>query len=204
MGYLQYLKEIRRDKQSSVMRYLLRVRCWEYRQNTAIHRASGPTYLDKARMLGYRNIPGMCIFRARVRRGARPKKVLKGNTHGKPSKSGVYQRKPAKRLQAFAEIRVGRKCSNMRVFNSYWVGQDRVYKYFEVIMVDPYCDRIKNDKKINWLCKPVMKHREARGLTNGTKTSRGLGKGIRYNQTKGGSKRAAWRNRNTQSLRRYR
>ena len=40
--------------QSDVMRYLLRIRCWQYRQLTKVHRAPRPTRPDKARRLGYK------------------------------------------------------------------------------------------------------------------------------------------------------
>lgn len=36
------------------MRFLLRVRVWQYRQLTRMHRAPRPTRPDKARRLGYR------------------------------------------------------------------------------------------------------------------------------------------------------
>jgi large subunit ribosomal protein L15e len=41
-------------------------------------------------------------------------------------------------------------------------------------------------------------------LTSAGKSSRGLGKGYRYAQTIGGSRRAAWRRKNRIHLRRYR
>lgn len=204
MPLRDYLRMLRRNKQSAVNRYLLRIRVWEYRQNTAIHKISGPTYLDKARMLGYKRKPGIVVYRVRVKRGGRPRKANNGNTHGKPSKSGIYQRKPRKNLQGLAEIRLGRRLGGLRLLNSYWVGQDRVYKFFEAIMVDPHRAEIRNDSDLNWICKAGMKHRECRGLTAATKRSRGLGKGIRYNQTIGGSRHACWRRRNTLSLRRFR
>jgi Ribosomal L15 len=40
-------------------------------------------------------------------------------------------------LRSIAEERVGRRCGNLRVLNSYWINQDGVYKYYEVILVDP-------------------------------------------------------------------
>ena len=40
--------------QSDVLRFLLRVRCWEYRQLNVVHRASRPSRPDKARRLGYK------------------------------------------------------------------------------------------------------------------------------------------------------
>lgn len=204
MAHYEYLRQFRRNKQSDAARYLNRIRTWEYRQNVAIHRAERPTQLDKARMLGYKSKQGVCIFRVRVKRGGRAKKIEKGNNHGKPSKGGVYQMKCVKSLQTFGEMRVGRKHGNLRVLASYWVGQDRIYKFYEVIMIDPCHDSIKNDRDLNWICANNKKHREARGLTNGTRTSRGLGKGIRYNKTKGGSRHACWRNNNRFTLRRYR
>ncbi len=32
--------------------------------------------------------------------------------------------------------RVGRRCGGLRVLNSYWVGQDSTFKFYEVILVD--------------------------------------------------------------------
>lgn len=32
--------------------------------------------------------------------------------------------------------RVGRRCGGLRVLNSYWVGQDATFKFYEVITVD--------------------------------------------------------------------
>lgn len=103
-----------------------------------------------------------------------------------------------------SQERVGRRFGGLRVLNSYWVAQDSSYKYFEVILVDPAHNAIRRDPKINWICKAVQKHRELRGLTSAGKSSRGLGKGYRYTQTIGGSRRAAWRRRNRLHLRRKR
>merc|ERR1712107_525615 len=87
---------------------------------------------------------------------------------------------------------------------SYWVNQDATYKYFEVILVDPSHTTVRNDARINWICKPTMKHRELRGLTSAGRHTRGLvGKGHRYNKTKP-SRRSVWKRHNTLSLRRYR
>jgi len=100
--------------------------------------------------------------------------------------------------------RVGRKCRALRVLNSYWVGQDSSYKYFEVICIDPFHAAIRHDPDIQWLCKPVMKHREMRGLTSASRKSRGLGKGHGYSKTIGGSRRACWKRRNTLDMHRKR
>lgn len=72
------------------MRFLLRVRAWEYRQQctatpastrpflsfsrlVALTRLTRPTRVDKARRLGYKNKQGVVIYRVRVRRGGRKK-----------------------------------------------------------------------------------------------------------------------------------
>lgn len=107
-------------------------------------------------------------------------------------------------MRSTAEERVGRRCPNLRVLNSYWVNQDSTYKFFEVILVDPDHKAIRRDARINWIVAPVHKHRENRGLTATSKKSRGLGKGHLFNKTIGGSRRGNWKRRNTLSLRRYR
>merc|ERR1711974_40564 len=203
MALNDYLSEFRRQKQSTNFRYLNRLRMWYFRQHTVIHEAT-PTYLDKARSIGYKKKEGVKTIRVRVRRGGRPRKHRHGKTNGKPSKMGIYQRKHAKSLQALGEIRVGKKYQNLNILGSYWVGQDRIYKYYEVIAVQTTNNSIKNDGDLNWLCRPIHKHREARGLTGATKKSRGLGKGIRFNQTIGGSRKAAYKRRNIHKLKAFR
>ncbi|GKC23129.1 60S ribosomal protein L15, partial [Tanacetum coccineum] len=49
-----YVSELWRKKQSDVMRFMQRVRCWEYRQLPSIVRVTHPTRPDKARRMGYK------------------------------------------------------------------------------------------------------------------------------------------------------
>ena len=63
--------------QSDVLRFLLRVRCWEYRQLPGLVRLTGPSRPDKARRLGYKAKQGYVVYRIRVRRGGRKKPVSK-------------------------------------------------------------------------------------------------------------------------------
>ena len=88
--------------------------------------------------------------------------------------------------------------------NSYWVAQDSTYKFYEIILVDPFHKAIRRNPEMNWICKAVHKHRELRGLTSAGKSSRGLGKGHRFSQTRGGSRRKNWKRKNSLSLRRKR
>src|ERR1700760_2174414 len=76
---------------------------------------------------------------------------------GKPTNQGVNQLKYQPSLRSTAEERVGRRCANLRVLNSYWVNQDSTYKYFEVILVDPQHKAIRRDPRINWIVNPVHK-----------------------------------------------
>ncbi|XP_049850014.1 uncharacterized protein LOC126320588 [Schistocerca gregaria] len=204
MGAYKYLEELWRKKQSDVMRFLFRIRAWEYRQLPTIYRCPRPTRPDKARKLGYKAKQGYVIYRIRVRRGGRKKPVRHNIVCGKPSTHGIYKLKNQRSLRVIGECRVGRVCTNLRVLNSYWINQDSVYKYYEVILVDPNHSAIRNDPRINWICRSVHKRRECRGLTAAGRKSRGLiGKGKRYSKSRP-SKRASWLRRNTLSLLRYR
>ena len=90
---LQYVEELWKKKQSDVLRFLQRVRCWEYRQLPSITRLNQPSRPDKARRMGYKAKQGYVVYRVRVRRGGRKKPVSKvrplhlaaepsGNVHG--------------------------------------------------------------------------------------------------------------------------
>merc|ERR1712131_164654 len=85
MGAYKYLQKLYKKKQSDLLRFLFRIRCWQLRHLAAIHRASRPTRPDKARRLGYRAKQGYVIYRVRLRRGGRKKPVPKGATYGKPN-----------------------------------------------------------------------------------------------------------------------
>lgn len=54
MGAYKYLEELWRKKQSDVLRFVLRVRAWEYRQLPRVCKVSHPTRTDKAHRLGYK------------------------------------------------------------------------------------------------------------------------------------------------------
>merc|ERR1712034_272148 len=204
MGAYKYLEELYKKKQSDLLRFLFRIRCWQLRHLAAIHRASIPTRPDKARRLGYRAKQGYVIYRVRLRRGGRKRPVPKGATYGKPRNEGVNQIKFQHGTRSKAEERAGRLAGALRVLNSYWICQDSTYMYYEVIMVDPMHKAIRRDPRINWICKAVMKHRELRGQTAAGLKNRGMRKGHGYNNVIGSSRRANWKKHNTLSLRRYR
>merc|ERR1711937_1038151 len=194
MGAYKYLRELWNRKQSDVMRFVQRVRAWELRQAPTVNRATKPTRPDKARRLGYKAKQGFCVYRVRVRRGGRKRPVHKGQVYGKARRS----------LRSVAEERCARKCGNLRVLNSYWVNQDATFKYFAIILVDPSHKCVRRDPSINWICAPVMKHRELRGVTSAGRANRGLRSKAHGAAKRKPSMRANWKRRQMLSLKRYR
>ncbi len=176
MGIYKYISEMSKMKSRYVEKEALltlkRSRLIKWRKEGAIVRVEKPTYLDKARARGYKAKQGYVIVRVRVRRGGRRKPRPRSGR--KPKRMGVKKIKPERNLRAIAETRAARKYPNVEVLNSYWVGEDGKYKYFEVILVDPHHPVIKSDPKINWITKPVHKGRAFRGLTSAGKKHRGL------------------------------
>merc|ERR1719181_591982 len=180
----------------------MRVRCWEYRQLPQVHRAQKPSRLDKARTMGYKAKQGYAVWRVRIRRGGRKRAVGKGIVYGKPVHQGIRKLKKTRSHRSVAEEKIGRRCSNMRVLNSYWVGQDAAYKFFEVLLVDPAHNAIRKDPRINWIVSEKHNKRELRGLTSAGKKYRGLRmKGYRAHKRRP-SVRASWRKRNILKWRR--
>merc|ERR1719259_80149 len=145
-------------------------------------------------MLGYKAKQGFVIYRVRIRRGGRKRKVSKGCTYGKP-KSGH---------QAMAESRCGRAVASLSLLNSYWIAQDATYKYYECIMVDRAHKAIRRDPAINWIVSSKHTHRESRGKTSAGRKHRGLGRSRCHVQVKGGSHTARWKKQNTMRLQKQR
>merc|ERR1712156_94248 len=188
MGAYKYLEELWRKKQSDICRFIMRVRTWEYRQLPVIHHCTRPSRPEKARRVGYKAKQGYVIYRIRIRRGGR-----KGTIYGKPRNSGRITKIKAERTHKnVAEERVARKCSNLRVLNSYWVGQDASFKFYEIILVDPSHKAIRRDPRINWICSSKHKHREQRGLTATGKKARGMNQKGHKALKKRPSRRSDW------------
>jgi len=160
-------------KPNGEMEKLLKQRLIEWRKQPAIVRVEKPTRIDKARKLGYKAKQGYVIARVRVRKGGSPRRLY-GRGGRKPSKAGLVKFTAKKSDRWIAEERAARKFPNLEVLNSYQVGEDGQYKWFEVIMVDPHHPNIKNDPKINWICKGANRRRVFRGLTSAGKKARGL------------------------------
>lgn len=144
-----------------------KVRMW--RKQAVIKRIEYPTKLNRAHELGYKAKQGFVLARVRIRKGMRRRPTpMKGR---KPRSMGLFYT-PKMNKQAIAERRVARKYPNLEVLNSYKVGQDGNYNYYEIILVDKHHPAIKSDKDIGWIVN--QRRRAFRGLTSAGKKSRGL------------------------------
>lgn len=144
----------------------------QWRKEKNFLRVNHPLRLDRARSLGYKAKQGYIVVRGRVRRGSLRKHTIKGGR--KPSKKGITKITMAKSTQRMAEERASKHFPNLEVLNSYWVGADGRFHYYEIILVDPHHPVIQSDPKINWICSPSSKRRVLRGKTSAGQKGRGL------------------------------
>jgi large subunit ribosomal protein L15e len=153
----------------------------EWRRQGAIERVERPTRLDRARSLGYKAKQGVVVARVAVRKGTARKVRHKAGRRSK--RQGVNKITRRKSIQRIAEERASRKFRNLRVLNSYWVGEDGSRKWHEVIMLDPNHPAIQNDDDLNWICDDSHKGRVFRGKTSAGQKGRGMqqrGKGTEH------------------------
>jgi len=147
----------------------LRKRMIDWRKSNAFTKVDKPLRLDRARALGYKAKKGFIVVRVRLKRG--------GHKRPRPNKGRRSKRLHARKnlkmnYKWIAEQRADKKYKNLEVLNSYMIGKDGIYYFYEVILVDPSKPEIKSDKNINWISK--KKKRGLRGLTSAAKKSRGL------------------------------
>ncbi|MFC1685893.1 50S ribosomal protein L15e [Nanoarchaeota archaeon] len=166
-GLMHYIKEAWRKPDMKV----LRAKMTQWRRECVVERIDKPTRLDRARALGYKAKPGFVVVRVRLMRGGRRHPVINA---GRRSKRNTNKKVLMISYKGVAERRANAKYPNLEVLNSYWVGQEGINYFFEVIMVDPSNPHIKADKKMNWISKGTHKGRTFRGLTSAGKKSRGL------------------------------
>jgi len=140
----------------------------KWREGPSVVRIPKPTKLKRARELGYKAKQGVVVVRVRVRRGGRRRE--RPSRGRRPKRMGVLKLTPKKSIQWMAEERAARKFPNLEVLNSYYVGEDGRYKYYEVILVDPHHPVILSDPQLSKL----QRGRVFRGLTSAGRKARGL------------------------------
>jgi len=149
---------------------------WErlqiWRREPAVVRLDHPTRLDRARECGYKAKQGIIVVRAHVRRGgSRKSRYIRGR---KSKHMGLRTLTRRKSIQRIAEERAAKKFRNMEVMNSYWVGEDGRYKWYEVVLVDPHHPSVLADKDLNWIAGNSHRGRAERGLTSAGVKGRGM------------------------------
>jgi len=149
MGYYKYIAEIWKKIKEEPFRSAYKSRLIKWRREGTIVRVEKPTRINRARAIGYKAKQGYIVVRVRVRKGGlnRPRP----RSGRRPKRMGVYGYSPHKSAQLIAEERAARKYPNLCVLGSYWVGEDGVYKWYEVVMADPEHPSIKNDPERNWI-----------------------------------------------------
>lgn len=168
MGIAKYIKATFQQEYKE-RSPLLRERIAQWRKEGSVVRLAKPTNIVRARELGYKAKQGVIVARVKVRKGLRKREKPMGGR--KPSKSArffAYR----KSYQSVAEERANRKFSNAEVLNSYYVGEDGNYMFYEVILLDRTHPSILNDKEYSKIIQ--QKGRAYRGLTSAGRKHRGL------------------------------
>ena len=166
-GMYHYIRQAWRKPDEAT----LRSRMIEWRTGDSIIKLDKPLRIDRARALGYKAKKGFVVARIRILRGGRKRpNPVKARKSRKQSNKLVLKMS----YQWVAEQRVQRKFKNLEVLNSYNIGKDGIYYFYEVILVDPERPEIKNDRTMSWIAQKQNKNRVLRGLTSAAKKSRGM------------------------------
>lgn len=160
MSVYSKLNELWREKPEE-LKTLMRERLIKWRRQPAVVRVEKPLRLDRARQLGYKAKQGFIVVRVRVRRGGFQKPRPRAGR--RPKAIGVVKHKVNVTMKEEAINHAVRKYPNLYPLGAYWVAEDGLYKWFEVIMVDPHHPSIRNDKDIqlpNTLTRRIEKQEE--------------------------------------------
>ncbi len=109
---------------------LLRARIAQWRKTPSVVRVDRPLNPLRARSLGYKAMKGYVVVRVRVAKGKRRRR--KPDLGRKPGKNRRTQ-PPGLSLQRLAQLRGAKKYPNLTAINSYYVGEDGQFKFYEVI-----------------------------------------------------------------------
>ncbi len=172
MGAYKYIQEFWSNKDSEEFEKLMQERILVWRREPAVVRIERPTNLYRARTLGWKPKQGIILVRVRVRKGGQRKPRPKRGRKGKHL--AIKGHTVGKSLQWIAEERAARKYRNTEVLNSYWVGEDGQFVWYEVILVERDNPVIKSDPNLNWITSNKNRGRVFRGLTSAGKRARGL------------------------------
>jgi large subunit ribosomal protein L15e len=144
----------------------------KWRKERVVTKLEKPTRPARAKTLGYKAKQGFVVARVRVRKGKRKRPKFKGGRV--PKKMGRFF--PAgKSNKLMGEEKTARKFPNLEVLNSYYVGDDGQYEWFEVVLLDPNNPSVSKDRERKFVARQ-HKGRVFRSLTSSGKKIRGLRK----------------------------
>lgn len=164
MGMYKYIREAWLKPRKTPL-YKEKLLQWKKQPSTV--RIEHPTRLDRARALGYKAKQGYILVRQKVKRGGRKRPHF---MKGRRSKHMRRKKIVSMNYKQVAERRAQKQYTNMEVLNSYFVGKDKLYYWFEIIFVDRDHPRSLQDH-------PFLKHEKGRifkGKTAAGKRSRGI------------------------------
>jgi len=151
---------------------LWKERIMQWRKEGTVKKLERPTRPDRARSLGYKAKQGFVVARVRVSKGKRKRPKFKGGRV--PKKMGRFF--PAgKSNKLIGEEKTARKFPNLEVLNSYYVGEDGQYAWFEVVLLDTNNPNVSKDRERKFVARQ-HKGRVFRSLTSSGKKIRGLRK----------------------------
>lgn len=162
MGYKKYMREsFRSNDEHQKQRYQ------EWRRDPATKRVDNPTKPHRAKALGYKAKQGVFVVRQRVQRGGRQREQFKA---GRKSSNRGRRQVLNQSYREVAEQRVSETRPNCEAINSYKVGDDGAYAWYEVIVVDPNNPVVQADEDL--LDAAQRTGRAERGLTSAGRRSR--------------------------------
>ena len=168
MGMYNYIREAWKNPKEGLGE-LWQQRIIKWRQEPTTIRLQRPTRIDRAHSLGYKAKPGFVVVRQRVNRGGRQRAQIR---HPRRSKAMSRRKDLTMNYQMVAEQRAAKKYPNCEALNSYYVGEDGLHYWYEVILVDRANPSILADPAINWIAN--HKGRVSRSLTSAGRRARGL------------------------------
>jgi large subunit ribosomal protein L15e len=169
-GMYHYMGEAWKTRSEDFVKEI-RKKMIDWRAGERIVKLEKPTRLDKARALGYKAKKGVIVFRVTLERGgherARPRSKRRGKRQGVNKLLRMNYR-------WIAESRVQKRHQNLEVLNSYLIGKDGRFYFFEVIALDRNAPEIRADPHFNWIFNSANKFRVLHGRTSAGKRARGL------------------------------
>ncbi len=167
MGLYKQVKHTWQE-QSPEFVAMQRARMAEWRDQDSTVRIDRPTRIDRARSLGYRAKQGVILVRQRVERGGRKRPSIRA---GRRTAHNYQKKNLSKNYQQIAEERANERFKNCEALNSYLVGTDAIYVWYEVILLDRAHPAVMADSVYHTI---TTKGRTQRGLTSAGRKGRGL------------------------------